>query len=310
MVVQGANDPRVNKAESDQIVIALRDRNYPVSYIVAPDEGHGFQRPVNNMAMLAAAEKFLAANLGGRYQESMPDNVAKRLKEITVDPKTVTLAKKVAVSADAPKPSGSLKPGTYTYKMTIQAGAQNISMDKTTEISEAGANWKIRDVAKSAMGEMSEESEVTRADLAPVKRTMKQGPATVDLTYSADKIAGTMVMNGQNRPIDAKTEGTYFADGAGASLMLATLPLKEGYSTTFRNFDVLKQKTKAYTLTVVGKESVTVPAGTFEVYKVEIKPADGSAGDQTLFVTADGSGRVVKEMATVARWAGQKLFRS
>jgi hypothetical protein len=45
------------------------------------------------MAMLAAAEKFLAAQLGGRYQESMPADVAKRLTEITVDPKTVTLSK-------------------------------------------------------------------------------------------------------------------------------------------------------------------------------------------------------------------------
>lgn len=94
MVVQGANDPRVNKAESDQIVIALRDRNYPVQYLCAPDEGHGFARPVNNMAMLAAAEKFLATHLGGRYQASMPAPVAKRLTEITVDPKTVTLVKK------------------------------------------------------------------------------------------------------------------------------------------------------------------------------------------------------------------------
>ena len=59
LVVQGANDPRVKKAESDQIVIALRDRKFPVEYIVAPDEGHGFARPVNNMAMYAAIEKFL-----------------------------------------------------------------------------------------------------------------------------------------------------------------------------------------------------------------------------------------------------------
>src|SRR4029453_2849556 len=95
MVVQGANDPRVNKRESDQIVIALRDRGFPVEYMVAPDEGHGFQRPVNNMAMFALAEKFLAKYLGGRYQESMTPEVAKRLQEITVDPKTVTLTKAV-----------------------------------------------------------------------------------------------------------------------------------------------------------------------------------------------------------------------
>ncbi|MDH3494452.1 MAG: S9 family peptidase [Acidobacteriota bacterium] len=91
MVVQGANDPRVNKRESDQIVVALRERNYPVEYLVAPDEGHGFRRPVNNMAMIASAEKFLAIHLGGRYQSSMPEAVAKRLQEITVDPKDVKL---------------------------------------------------------------------------------------------------------------------------------------------------------------------------------------------------------------------------
>jgi dipeptidyl aminopeptidase/acylaminoacyl peptidase len=92
LVVQGANDPRVNKAEADQIVVALRDRNYPVQYLLAPDEGHGFARPVNNLAMIAASEKFLAQYLHGRYQESMTPAVAQRLAEITVNPKTVTLA--------------------------------------------------------------------------------------------------------------------------------------------------------------------------------------------------------------------------
>ncbi|MFD1466801.1 S9 family peptidase [Hymenobacter caeli] len=98
MVVQGLNDPRVNKAEADQIVVALRDRNYPVQYLLAPDEGHGFARPVNNLAMLAAAEKFLAEYLHGRYQASMSPAVAQRLAEITVDPKTVVLAAPGVVS--------------------------------------------------------------------------------------------------------------------------------------------------------------------------------------------------------------------
>ncbi|HEX8247760.1 MAG TPA: S9 family peptidase [Pyrinomonadaceae bacterium] len=96
MIVHGANDPRVNKIEGDQIVVAMRDKNLPVEYIVAPDEGHGFQRPVNSMAMLAAAERFFAKHLGGRYQESMTPEVAKRLKEITVDVNTVSVPKKGA----------------------------------------------------------------------------------------------------------------------------------------------------------------------------------------------------------------------
>ncbi|MGI9067899.1 MAG: S9 family peptidase [Pyrinomonadaceae bacterium] len=93
LVLQGANDPRVKKAESDQIVVALRERGFPVEYIVAPDEGHGFSRPVNSMAMFAAAEKFLAKYLGGRYQEEMTPEVAQRLKEISVDVKTVEMPK-------------------------------------------------------------------------------------------------------------------------------------------------------------------------------------------------------------------------
>lgn len=96
LVVQGANDPRVNIHESDQIVVALRERGAPVEYIVAPDEGHGFSRPVNNMAMLAAAEKFLARHLGGRYQESMTSETQKRLSEITMDVKNVKLPDKAS----------------------------------------------------------------------------------------------------------------------------------------------------------------------------------------------------------------------
>jgi dipeptidyl aminopeptidase/acylaminoacyl peptidase len=94
LITQGANDPRVNKRESDQIVMALRERNYPVEYLLAPDEGHGYARPVNNMAVLAAAEKFLAKHLGGRYQESMPPEVAERLKVLTVDVKSLSLSTK------------------------------------------------------------------------------------------------------------------------------------------------------------------------------------------------------------------------
>ena len=73
LIGQGANDPRVNKAESDQIVAAMRKNNKPVEYYVFPDEGHGFARPANNMAFNAVAEEFLAKYLGGRYEPPNPD---------------------------------------------------------------------------------------------------------------------------------------------------------------------------------------------------------------------------------------------
>ena len=68
LIGQGANDPRVNKAESDQIVAAMRAKNIPVTYVLFPDEGHGFARPQNNIAFNAVAENFLGKCLGGRAE--------------------------------------------------------------------------------------------------------------------------------------------------------------------------------------------------------------------------------------------------
>ena len=73
LIGQGANDPRVNKAESDQIVAAMRKNQKPVQYYVFPDEGHGFARPANNMAFNAASEEFLAKYLGGRFEPATGD---------------------------------------------------------------------------------------------------------------------------------------------------------------------------------------------------------------------------------------------
>jgi dipeptidyl aminopeptidase/acylaminoacyl peptidase len=89
LVVQGKNDPRVNVRESDQIVAAVRDNGKPVKYLVAPDEGHGFARPINTLAYVTAMEDFFAQYLGGRVQQDVPPDVAAKLKDITVDPKTV-----------------------------------------------------------------------------------------------------------------------------------------------------------------------------------------------------------------------------
>jgi dipeptidyl aminopeptidase/acylaminoacyl peptidase len=69
LVIQGANDPRVTKSESDQIVAALRARSVAVEYIVKDDEGHGFVKPENRMDAYRAIERFLAAHLGGRMEE-------------------------------------------------------------------------------------------------------------------------------------------------------------------------------------------------------------------------------------------------
>ena len=68
LIAQGANDPRVKQSESDQIVGAMKAAGIPVTYVLYPDEGHGFARPENNIAFYAIAENFLAECLGGRAE--------------------------------------------------------------------------------------------------------------------------------------------------------------------------------------------------------------------------------------------------
>ena len=81
LIAQGANDPRVNVAESEQIVKAMKANNIPVTYVVFPDEGHGFARPQNNIAFIGIAEQFLGKCLGGRA-EPLGDVVRKSTAKV------------------------------------------------------------------------------------------------------------------------------------------------------------------------------------------------------------------------------------
>ncbi|HTK38431.1 MAG TPA: S9 family peptidase [Pyrinomonadaceae bacterium] len=175
MIVQGANDPRVNKREADQIVIALRDRNYPVEYLVAPDEGHGFARPVNNSAMVMAAEKFLADHLGGRYQESATPEVAKRLAEITVDPKSVA----VTTPVDMTKAPGADLSGKWN--MVVDTGDQQV--DVALDLKQTGGEFG---------GSMSSHL----------------GPGTVEKgKVSGSNFSGVLKAEIQGQPMEIQIEG-------------------------------------------------------------------------------------------------------
>ncbi|HEV7387721.1 MAG TPA: alpha/beta fold hydrolase [Gemmatimonadaceae bacterium] len=305
LVIQGANDPRVNRAESEQIVVALRDRGFPVEYLLAPDEGHGFARPINNLVLFTSAEKFLAKHLGGRYQEGMTPAITQRMAVLTVDPKTVVLAKKMdAPSGTAPKPAVDLAPGTATYKGSLAAGGQSMAMDLTRTVKDSSGAWLVTETAVLPMGTMSDEATLDKGTLLLRKRVIHQGPAVVQVSFADNKATGTMSMNGQDRPITADIGGSLFADGAGASDVIGTLPIADGYTTTFRNFDIMSQKVNPRQLKVVGSEKVTVPAGTFDAWKIEITPADGGTGESTTLWVDKASRRAVKSVTVIPQMNG------
>ncbi|HYG19361.1 MAG TPA: prolyl oligopeptidase family serine peptidase [Ohtaekwangia sp.] len=277
LVVQGANDPRVKKAESDQIVSALRDLDIPVEYMSAPDEGHGFRDPVNNMAMLAYAEKFLAKYLGGRYQESVKPEIAKRQQEIMVDIATVKGIEKEAVKSSIPALVADLQPGTAQYTFTITSGAQSMNMDMTREIKMVGGKWSVKDAMKSPMGDIADENLIEPKTLRPLQRKTKQGPVTSEVNYTATEAKGWIdIGNGEKKPVSVKLEGPVIGDGAGLDLVIGRMPLKEDFVAVVDVIDATNLKVKQMEIKVLGKETVKVPAGSFEAYKVSVAETEGS----------------------------------
>ena len=86
LIAQGANDPRVKRAESDRIANAMTERGIPVTYILYPDEGHGFARPENNLSFTAAAEAFLSRHIGSRAEPVGDDFDGSSIEILSGDP--------------------------------------------------------------------------------------------------------------------------------------------------------------------------------------------------------------------------------
>lgn len=146
-------------------------------------------------------------------------------------------------------------------------------------------------------GEIVDKSTIEKGSLVVKHRTVTQGPVVFDLDFKDNKASGTMTMNGQSKPLAVDLGGPVFGDGAGDFDVLATLPLAEGYAISYRTLDLEKQKLKLKNLKVVGLESVTVPAGTFEAYKVEITSAENEADKTTVWIAKDS--RQVAKVSSV-----------
>lgn len=277
LIIQGANDPRVKQAEADQIVIALRDKGKQVSYILADDEGHGFAKPINNMAMYAEIERFLAPILGGVYQEDMPEDVAKRLNEMRVDINSVTYEETapVNVSAQLPALKNTLAEGTQKFKMNVEIQGQNIEASKVRTITKDGNQWKINEVSSSMMGE-TKDLLVLSNELSPESRTIEQMGMTIPMTFSDKKAS----MEVQGNTIEIPFTGAYMVDGAAMDIVIGALPLKESYQLVFEMPDLMTAKAKAMKLEVTGTETVNEA----DCYVVEVKSVDNANDITTLWI--------------------------
>jgi hypothetical protein len=156
--------------------------------------------------------------------------------------------------------------------------------------------WRIVGEQTSMMGTALDTFDIDVNTLLPVYRGVKQTGVTVQVNYSKDAIDGMIVAQGQEMPLKSELEAPVFGSDTALDLVIGSLPLEEGYKCSFRTFDLLSQAVRVMTLEVMGTEEVTVPAGTFNTFKVELKNMDGEPGGGTVFVNTDDDHCVIRSV--------------
>ena len=307
LIIQGANDPRVKKAESDQIVVALRDLDRPVQYLLAPDEGHGFRGKENRLAMFAGIERFLARHLDGRYQRETAPEISAKLRELRVDIDDVEMPSTddgdfVEVALDG----SNLEPVALTYRITMEMAGQSMTMDTSVERSRTTHNdeevWRIATTVDSPMGQASDIAFLRIDSLRPVHRAIDQGPLSMRLDFADDAITGAVTVPGGNTmDVDVSFEGTVLGH---LETALAVMPLEPGFKTRVEAFEPGMQQLQQMHIEVVAAESVETPAGTFDAYRLDIASADGTGISGKNWVTRAKPHLAVKSEATMPPMAG------
>lgn len=314
LVAQGANDPRVNRRESEQIVVALRDLERDVEYLLVPDEGHGFQGPENRLAFATAMERFLAEHVGGRRQEELSPLLAERLARLTVDVAKVNITERAAaaeIAATAPLPTADgalIRPRAVQYRTTIEAMGQTIDIDVARTVVRARLDereiWRVVDEVHSPLGVAVDTFDLDRASLAPLRRGA-EGTGGVSLVFSDTAVTGELRVRGQVIPVRVALDVPVFGNESALTLVMAALPLAVGYETTLRVFDLETQRVRPMWLRVVGMEDTEAAAGTYETLVVELIPLDDDdAGTATLYVSREAPHDLVRSTTKLGAAVG------
>jgi hypothetical protein len=172
-----------------------------------------------------------------------------------VDPATVKLTKPVdSTSVTMPAVSQPLETAPATYNVTIAFSGQSMKMESTNTVADAGGTLTVTETMKMPQGEASDVSSIDKSTLAVRTREIKQGPMSVTLAFDGGKATGTAVMSGPSSR-SRWTWAVRFADGPATFRSVAALPLKDGYTATFRNFNVMKRKSSLKQAKVIAAET-------------------------------------------------------
>jgi hypothetical protein len=246
----------------------------------------------------------------GRCRESVSPDARKNLDVLTADETSLILPE--AAPADSAIRGAKLRParisaGRQKFTTSFAMAGQKMVMNTVRSIITGHARgrkiWRVVDVTTGGMGAGTDTVDIDAATGATLHRQALQGPGVLLLDYTGDGVTGSMTMQGTAKPVDVKFSGEIVSDNAGIDVALCTLPLAEGYRATLNMFDSSIWKVRQMTVDVTGKEKITVPAGSFEAFVVDVKPADGGSGSLKYWITM-GDLRIVRNDSEIPESMG------
>jgi formylglycine-generating enzyme required for sulfatase activity len=247
----------------------------------------------------------MATHLGGRYQPDMAEDIAQRLAAITVDVDSVVV-ENVADELDSartlPLPTvdaQAVAEGEFTYTTTLSlpAGEMTIGATRTIERQADASEDRIviSTTSRTPMGELSDRYVIDGTSLRPIRRTVDQGPTKVEVAFDAREVGGAITMQGNEIPIRIELDAPVFGSDAALELALAGIELRDGLRTRVRFAEVgAQQRVRYFQAEVTGPETIQVPDGEFETFRVSLTAIDGEGGDQTYWITADAPRHTVR----------------
>lgn len=211
----------------------------------------------------------------------------------------VLSANQTSNSVGLPKPAVNMTVGTWKYKEKDVASSGTLEGTFSVSIKDGAGVWTVTTAYEFPEGPVTDISNLEKGSLVLRKEAFKHflhpdqpwKPVAINLDFTGNKAIGAMkYVSGPDKPVVMDLGGPVFAYPA---VWIGCLPLADGYSATFRYFDVdrlpIKPQAsiKQVQLKVVGLERVTVSAGTFDSYKVELTSADGRSNKETVWIAKD-----------------------
>ena len=209
-----------------------------------------------------------------------------------------------ATPANLPKPAVHPTVGTWKYQETEDFSRLNNHSTFSIAIQDDGSVWTVVSSWEFPEGAVTDVSTLEKGTLILRKESFRHflhadqpwKPIAINLDYTAHKVTGAMkYVNAPDKPVAVDLSGPVFAYGPGPELTIGFLPLTEGYSAVLRVFDIERlavkpeapDNEKLLAIKVVGMERVTVPAGTFDSYKVELTTAGAGSNQETVWIAKD-----------------------